>query len=438
MNSEMQIFTKAIDEVRPYENNPRNNDGAVDAVAESIKEFGWKQPIVIDGEGTIVAGHTRFKAAKKLGLAEVPCVSAADLTEEQVKAYRLADNKTAELAGWEFDVLSAELAEIQEINMAAFGFEPNADTNELEAVEDNYTEPDELPEIAKSGGCYALGNHRLIVGDSTKEETLAQLCEKQADLLITDPPYNVALGTELNGRPMRPSEAKQLHRRTDGLIIQNDHMEKDDFTAFLIKAFSAAEQKMKPGAAFYIWHAHTESLYFFTAAKESGLTVKQALIWAKSVFALGRQDYQWQHEPCLYGWKEGAAHYFVDDRKQTTVIDDSRPDIKKMTKAEMQALLEEIYSDKESTTILHEKKPTRSELHPTMKPIPLIARLIKNSSRQGDVVLDPFGGSGTTLIACEQLGRSCRMVELDEHYSNAIIDRWQKFTGEKAKLINGN
>lgn len=433
MENEIKVTMRKLAELVPYENNPRDNSKAVEAVAESIKEFGFKNPIIVDKGDVIVAGHTRYKAAEKLGLDEVPVIVADDLSDEQVKAFRLADNKTAELAEWNFDLLETELADISKIDMSAFGFDIEAEPDEAEATEDNYTEPDDLPEIAKLGGCYSLGNHKLIVGDSTKEETIAQLCEQDADLLITDPPYNVGLGWH-----MRPSEAKQLHRRTDGLVIENDNMKDDEFLEFLVASFSAAKPHIKSGGAFYIWHAHTESKAFFTAAEIAGLEVRQPLVWVKSIFALGRQDYQWQHEPCLYGWKEGAAHYFIDDRKQSTVFEDGRPNIARMSKAEMRELLENIYEDKTSTTVIHEKKPSVNELHPTMKPVPLIGRLIKNSSRKGEIVLDPFGGSGTTMIACEQLGRSCRMVELDEHYANVIIDRWQKLTGEKAKEINVN
>jgi DNA modification methylase len=192
---------------------------------------------------------------------------------------------------------------------------------------------------------------------------------------------------------------------------------------------------MRPGAAFYVWHAHTESVNFFEAAADAGMQIRQLLVWAKSIFSLSRQDYQWQHEPCMYGWKDGAAHYFVDDRTQTTVYEDARPDFNHMKKEEMRALLEDIYSDKASTTVIHEDKPAASVEHPTMKPVRLIARLLRNSSKSGGVVLDPFGGSGTTLIACEQLGRKCRMMELDPHYCDVIVSRWEKLTGRKAEIM---
>ena len=241
----------------------------------------------------------------------------------------------------------------------------------------------------------------------------------QADLLLTDPPYNIA-----------------YDKSPTGLTIQNDNMEDKAFREFLKDALTAAKTRMKPGAAFYIWHADSESLNFRLACKEAGFDIKQNLIWAKHTFTMGRQDYQWRHEPCLYGWKEGAAHYFIDDRTQSTVYEDTRPNFATMKKDEMRELLESIYADKESTTILHEKKPSVSALHPTMKPVPLIARLIKNSTKPGEAVLDTFGGSGTTLITCEQLKRKCATVELDPHYCDVIVDRWEQLTGKKAVLLS--
>lgn len=251
----------------------------------------------------------------------------------------------------------------------------------------------------------------------------------QADLWVTDPPYNVSLGWH-----MCPSEMKALHRRTDGLVIENDCMDPEEFHNFLKTAFTSAAEYIKPGGAFYIWHSGMESRNFFLAAHEAGLQVREQLIWVKSTFAFGRQDYHWQHEPCLYGWKDGAGHYFVDDRTQTTVYEDARPNIARMSKDEMRRLLEDIYSDKTSTTVIHEDKPSRSEAHPTMKPVRLIARSLRNSSRPGEIVLDTFGGSGTTMIACQQLKRRCRMVELDPHYCDVIIKRWEDLTGQTAVL----
>ena len=252
--------------------------------------------------------------------------------------------------------------------------------------------------------------------------------------MLTDPPYNVALGQK-SGHALRPSEAKKLHRRTDGLVIENDSWETDrEFIDFLVRAFTASIEVIQEGGAFYIWYAGTQQLNFQLAAEEAGLTVRQFLIWVKSTFALGRQDYQWKHEPCLYGWKDGAAHYFTDRRTEQTVIED-RIDINKLSKDEMKELLKELLADKENTTVLHEDKPVKSPEHPTMKPVRLMARLILNSTKEGWSVLDPFGGSGSTLIACEQTGRKCYMMELDPHYVDVIIERWEKFTGRKAEKI---
>lgn len=426
----MKVKEWEIDKIKPYENNPRQNEDAVDKVAASIKEFGWQQPIVVDRDGVIIVGHTRWKAAKQLGLTTAPVTVAEDLTEEQARAYRLADNKTAEFSGWDFEALDSELFQIENIEMAAFGFE--TEEEEAEVIDDEYTEKDDVPKIAKPGAIYRLGDHRLLVGDATNAAAIRELCEEDVDLLITDPPYNVALG-----RMDRPSTARELHRRTDGLVIENDSMPEDEFIIFLRGAFEAANGCMKPGAAYYIWHASNHTAAFETAAELAKMPMREVLIWVKSNFAMGRQDYQWAHEPCIYGWKTGAAHYFVDDRTQSTVFEDARPDFNKMKKDEMRQLLEDIYSDKVSTTVIHEKKPGRSELHPTMKPVPLIGRLMKNSSKKGGVVLDPFGGSGTTMIAAEQLGRRCYMAEIDTHYADVIIDRWQTFTGGKAEEING-
>ena len=258
-----------------------------------------------------------------------------------------------------------------------------------------------------------------MCGDSTDLNTIKTLMGgEEADLFITDPPYNVN------------------YEGGTGLKIQNDNMEDAQFQSFLRDAFTTANAVMKPGAAFYIWHADSEGYNFRHACKEVEWNVRQCLIWVKNTFVLGRQDYQWKHEPCLYGWKDGAAHYFIDDRKFSTVIEDEAEiEPQKMKKDELVALLERILTEKISTTVLYEQKPARNAEHPTMKPVRLIARLIKNSSRPNEKVLDLFGGSGSTLIAAQQLNRSCYMCELDEKYCDVIVDRWEKFTGKKAVLI---
>jgi len=415
----MDILNLGLEEIKPYEKNPRNNDNAVDAVAASIREFGFKVPIIIDKDNIIVAGHTRYKAAKKLGLKTVPCIKADDLTDEQVKAFRLADNKVAELAEWDFDLLNEELETIT-IDMEQFGFETIVDAEaEPEAEEDNY-EP-EVPEEPKSkhGDIYILGNHRLMCGDSTSLEDVEKLMNGAvADLVVTDPPYNVAI------------------ENSKGMTIENDNMESSQFQDFLTSAFENLERSLKPGGAFYVWYASREHINFETALNKANLRVREQLIWNKNSFILGRQDYHWKHEPCLYGWKDGESHYFVDDRTQSTVFEDKGIDIKKLKKEEMQKLLEELLSDKISTTVINEDKPSVNDLHPTMKPIKLIARLIKNSSKQKECVLDLFGGSGSTLIACEQLNRTCMTMEYDPRYADVIVDRWETLTGKKAVLLN--
>lgn len=396
----MQIISKNIEEIKEYENNPRNNDNAVEYVARSIKDFGFKIPIIVDKNNVIVAGHTRYKAAKELNLTEVPCIVADDLTDEQIKAFRLVDNKSAELAEWNLELLNIELENIHDIDMNLYNFE-------LSELLDNVIEDDyeiELPEEPKTkhGDIYKLGNHYLMCGDSTKESDVAKLMNNnKADLFLTDPPYNVALGNHDT-----PETARQRHRRTDGLIIMNDKMSDNDFLDFLTKCFSIAKDNMKDGASFYIWHADNESLTFRQALKNSGLELRQTLIWNKNAITLGRQDYQWKHEPCLYGWKDGASHSWFSDRSQPTVLDF--------------------------------KKPSKSEDHPTMKPIELFAYQIKNSSKVNDIVLDTFGGSGTSIIACEQLNRLCFTMELDPRYCDVIVDRWETFTNQKAELISGD
>lgn len=384
----MEILYIKTNLLKPYEKNPRKNDGAVEYVANSIEEFGFKVPIVVDKNNVIVAGHTRYKAAKKLGLKEVPVIVANDLSDEQIKAFRLADNKVSEKAEWDFDLLNTELDDIIDFDMELFGFEDALQDDAEEAVEDEFEV--ELPAEPKSkrGDIYQLGDNRLMCGDSTVLEDVEKLMGgAQADMLLTDPPYNV----------------NYEGKTKDKLKIKNDKMENDNFRKFLIDAFSNADMVMKPGAVFYIWHADSEGYNFRGACFDVGWTVRQCLIWNKNSMVMGRQDYQWKHEPCLYGWKEGAGHLWASDRKQTTVINFD--------------------------------KPTRNDMHPTMKPIPLFDYQIKNNTKGGDVVLDLFGGSGTTIMACEQNGRRGYAMEYDPKYVDVIVDRWEKFTGNKAKLI---
>lgn len=392
----MDIKVQKTEDLIPYEKNPRHNEGAITAVAKSIEKFGFKVPIVVDASNVIVNGHTRLKAAKYLGLKEVPTIIADDLTPEQIKAFRLADNKVGEIATWDEELLNAELDELADLDldfdMTEFGFDlPDIEGEEVEVIEDEFEEELPAEPISKLGDIYQLGRHRLMCGDSTNSLEVEKLMgNKKADLLITDPPYNVAY--EGKGK--------------EALTIKNDSKETNEFHSFLYEAFSAAMNNMKLGSSFYVWYASSEVVNFHTALEEAGFLVKQELIWNKNSMVLSRQDYHWKHEPCLYGWASGGSHSWYSDRKQTTILNFDRPTVNKE--------------------------------HPTMKPVALFDYQIKNSSKQGDCILDLFGGSGTTLIACEQNEREAYLMELDPRYVDVIIARWEAFTGEVAVKISGN
>lgn len=375
----LMIVQKKISDLKAYENNPRNNDAAVDAVANSIKSFGFKVPVIIDKDNVIVCGHTRVKACEKLGIDEVPCVIADDLTEDQIKAFRLADNKTAELAEWDFSKLEEEMKFI-DMDLSQFGFEDLEKELERDVLEDEFDENEPLPEnpYSKKGDIFLLGKHRLMCGDSTISEDVNKLVDgNQIDMIFTDPPYNVD------------------YEGSTGMKIQNDKQKDDDFHKFLLDAFTNMANVIKPGGSIYCCHADTEGLNFRTAFKEAGFKLAECLVWVKNSLVLGRQDYHWRHEPILYGWKEGAGHYFVDDRTQDTVWE---------------------YN-----------KPKANYLHPTMKPLELVGKAIKNSSKKGENVLDLFGGSGSTLIASEQIERNSYLMELDERYVDVIVKRYLRF-----------
>lgn len=392
------ITQAALDTLIPYARNARtHSDEQVAQIAASIREFGFTNPVLVDGEGGIIAGHGRVLAARRLGLTEVPVIRLDYMSEAQKRAYIIADNKLALNAGWDDELLALELGELNDLglDLAITGFAED----ELAALRlgpadevEGLTEEDEAPEpqaaaVTVPGDVWLMGDHRLVCGDSTQMEVLQNVTGGgKVDLLLTDPPYNVAY----------------QGKTKDALTIQNDSMGADEFRQFLRDVFTAADTVMRPGAAFYIWHADSEGYNFRGAAHDSGWTVRQCLIWAKQTMVLGRQDYQWRHEPCLYGWKDGAAHVWASDRKQTTVLEFDRP--------------------------------MRNAEHPTMKPVALFEYQILNNTHAGDVVLDLFGGSGTTLIACEKNHRRARLVEIDPKYCDVIVRRWQAFTGKEAVL----
>ncbi|MDR1240286.1 MAG: site-specific DNA-methyltransferase [Oscillospiraceae bacterium] len=405
----------AIEKLKPYEHNARtHSEEQISKIAKSIEEFGFINPVLIDAEFGIIAGHCRVLAAKQIEMEEVPCLFVEDLTETQKRAYIIADNKLSLDAGWDFGILKIELEDLKNLdfNISLTGFDDfNFDlSNDSKEITDDDFDSDKINKIleeepkSKLGDIYLLGEHRLMCGDSTNPEDVSKLMNSKLinsklkgneiseinkineiiDLFVTDPPYNVDY----------QSKSKEKNK------ILNDKQTSEEFRSFLILAFKNADKYLKQGGAFYIWFANKESLSVYQACQKVDWEIRQQLIWNKNALVLGRQDYRWKHEPCVYGWKSGDSHYFTDDRTQTTILEFN--------------------------------KPLRNEEHPTMKPIPLIAKLIENSSKKGEIVLDLFGGSGTTLIACEELNRKCFMMELDPKYCDVIIKRWEELTGEKA------
>ena len=378
--SEMKMVP--IAKMVPYQNNARTHSPAqIQKLRSSLREFGFVNPVIIDRDYNVIAGHGRIAAAREEGIAEVPCVFVDHLTEAQKKAYILADNRMAMDAGWDEELLRVELEALTEMGfeLGMTGF----DDKELaalfpteEAKEDDFDVDAELqkPTFTKSGDVWTLGRHRLICGDSTKDETYALLMDGvKANLVITDPPYNVNY---------EGSAGK----------IKNDNMANDKFYEFLLAAFQNMESVMAPDASIYVFHADTEGLNFRRAFADAGFYLSGCCIWKKQSLVLGRSPYQWQHEPVLYGWKKNGKHQWYTGRKETTIWEFD--------------------------------KPKKNGDHPTMKPIPLLAYPIGNSSMANSVVLDPFGGSGSTLIACEQTDRICRTIELDEKFCDVIVNRY--------------
>ena len=381
-----------IEKLIPYKNNARtHSDEQIEKIAKSMKEFGFINPVLVDGNLNVIAGHGRILGAKKLGMKEVPCLFIEDLTEEQKRAYIIADNRLAEDAGWDKELLKIELEDLKNMNfdITLTGFELedfDFSMEETEVIEDEFDETVPEEPTSKKGEIYKLGKHFLMCGDSTDINDVEKLMNGvKADMLLTDPPYNVD------------------YEGGNGLTIQNDNMDDETFREFLRVSFFNANSVMKEGAVFYIWHADSEGYNFRGACHDIGWKVRQCLIWCKNTLVMGRQDYHWKHEPCLYGWKEGASHLWASDRKQTTVLEFDRPSV--------------------------------SKEHPTMKPVGLFDYLIKNNTKKDDIVLDLFAGSGTSIIACEQNGRIAYSMELDPKYVDVIISRWEKLTGQQAERI---
>lgn len=393
---ETQYYLADINDILPYAKNSRtHSESQISQIAASIKEFGFLAPIVVSEDGTILCGHGRYYASQKLGLKKVPCIKEEYLTESQRRAYVIADNSISLNAGWNDEMLSVELSDLQADNfdLDLLGFDV-AELDKLFNPESEIEEDDfdvnaelEQPTFSKTGDLWLLGNHRLICGDSTKQETYDILMDgKKANLCVTDPPYNVN------------------YEGTAGKI-KNDHMANEAFHSFLYDAFSCIEKALADDASIYVFHADTEGLNFRKAFQEAGFYLSGTCIWKKQSLVLGRSPYQWQHEPVLYGWKKKGKHQWYTGRKESTIWEFD--------------------------------KPRKNGDHPTMKPLPLLAYPIQNSSMSNCIVLDAFGGSGSTLIACEQTNRICHMIELDEKFVDVIVKRYieQVGTSENVTLI---
>ncbi len=438
----LNVELRPLAEIKPYEKNPRQNDAAVDAVAESIRRFGFRQPIVVDETGVIVCGHTRWKAAQKLGLAEVPVHVARDLTPEQIRAYRIADNKTAELAEWNLELLPVELAELQGagIDWSLLGFDQDELAKLLDpGVKPGLTDPDDVPAppdeaTTQRGDLWVLGDHRLLCGDSGSVEDLDRLLDGQPIHLVnTDPPYNVKVEPRSNNAiaaglssfqapeaarrdgalthhqgfdvaRQGPKKATTTKMRAKDRPLANDFVSDDEFDRLLHAWFSNIARVLLPGRAAYIWGGYANCANYPPVLKAVGLYFSQAIIWDKQHPVLTRKDYMGAHEWCFYTWREGAAHVFLGPNN--------------------------------ATDLWHVKKVNpQSMVHLTEKPVELAVRAIQYSSRAGENVLDLFGGSGSTLIAAEQTGRRAYLMELDPPYCDVIVERWEKFTGRKAERI---
>lgn len=444
------IELRKLDDIRPYERNPRINDHAVEAVAASLAEFGFRQPIVVDADGVIIAGHTRWKAAKQLGLAKVPVHVATDLSPEQARAYRLADNKTGELAEWDLEILPIELNELREggfdMDVLAFDEEELGKLlSSAQGMTEGLTDPDSIPQppddpITQRGDIWLLGDHRLMCGDSGSAEHLDRLLDGAViDLVNMDPPYNVKVEPRSNNaiaaglssfkaaatkqNAIDASDASGMHHQGFDLArdktkakgttkkmrakdrpLENDFVSDEAFDQMLLAWFSNASRVLKPGGSFYIWGGYANLGNYPKPLEKAGLYFSQGIVWDKQHPVLTRKDFMGAFEICFYGWKEGAGHHY--------------------------------YGPNNATDLWHVKKVNpQSMVHLTEKPVELAVRSIQYSSKPGENVLDLFGGSGSTLIGCEQTGRRAFLMELDQAYCDVIVQRWEKFTGKTAQRI---
>ena len=433
----MKVEKRRTDDIQPYEQNPRQNDAAVDAVAASIREFGFRQPIVVDTDGVIVVGHTRWKAAQKLGLEYVPVHVAKDLSPEQARAYRIADNKSADLATWDLDLLPIELRDLQaaDFDLALIGFDDEELAGLLNpGVKEGLTDPDAVPEppdeaTTQPGDLWILGDHRLLCGDSGSTEDVDRLLDGAAIHLVnTDPPYNVRVEPRsataiAAGQSSYPDLSRKMHHqgfdvargvtdpatarrkmRAKDRPLENDFLSAEDFDKLLLAWFGQVARVLVPGGAFYIWGGYANLGNYPPALKASGLYFSQGIVWDKQHPVLTRKDFMGAFEICFYGWREGAGHHF--------------------------------YGPNNATDLWHVKKVNPAAMvHLTEKPVELAVRAIQYSSKPGENVLDLFGGSGSTLIGCEQTGRKAYLMEMDPLYCDVVVQRWEEFAGRKAERV---
>lgn len=392
MKTTTEMKLVPITKLVPYVNNARTHSPEqINKLRSSLREFGFINPVIIDRDYGVIAGHGRILAAKEEGITEVPCVFADHLTEAQKKAYIIADNRMAMDAGWDEELLRIEIESLQgaDFNISLTGFDPNELTDLFAGDSDSDVKDDdfdlstalEKAAFVKKGDIWTVGRHRLMCGDATSADDVAALMDgKRANLVVTDPPYGVSF------------------KSSDGLTIENDSMKGDEFYQFLLAAFKNVVANLEKGGAAYVFHADTEGLNFRRAFQDAGFHLAGCCIWVKNSLVLGRSDYQWQHEPVLYGFLQNGKHPWYSDRKQTT--------------------------------IWNYDKPKRNKNHPTSKPLDLLGYPICNSSQENGIVIDTFGGSGSTLMACEQSGRICYMLELDEKYASVILRRYVEDTGD--------
>lgn len=450
----MELVKRQLAELKPAEYNPRKtlkpDDPEYKRIAASIEEFGYVDPIIINADNTIIGGHQRRTVMLDLGYTEADCILVKmDKTKE--KALNIALNKITGV--WDEAALRDLLIDLDkaDYNISVTGFD-NDEIEKLfasveltqEANDDGYNLDEKLKELKefketriRPGDVWQMGNHRLMCGDATEWSDIEILMDgASADLIITDPPYNIDY--EEKDKSLERSDRRNRTRINNE--FQNDRMSNDAFYRFLYKAFCNFNKVARPGCSVYLFHAEAESINFKMAFQNAGFYWAQTLIWEKNQFVIGRQDYQWRHEPILYGWKEGAGHYFGGGNKQDTVFIQDDIDFSVMKKADLVAYIENIRERlQENTSVIYEKKPLRNDMHPTMKPVALFGRLITNNSKYGDTVADFFSGSGTTLIACEQLNRNTYLMEISEQNCDIIIDRWEKYTGQKAvRIKEGN